>query len=394
MGTENPDKREKWLIRAAEQGYLPAQAALADWYLLHAKPELAKPWLEKTAMQDMQSAFKYGRLLWDENHREDAKAFIQRAAKEGHKLAQQMASVINRYNPVSPSNIAEYSWQSKGVCYQRIQLVATSLATIARADNLYKNYVNDERLSELPLCIAPPIWLENNVLNCHANFQGQGNLGCNVKPLAGMVKKRNITHAIVVSEQGKANVQNGVMYLDISDAYSVMVHELAHFAGFIDEYALSRNAARRYCSAEGLRTFAPPNLTIDGAIAYHPQSTVNRWETKAKQEFLPLRISTAKTCGAINLTSYKPSRVITFMEHHDSGVIPDLYLSLWQEQLANPATQRPVSMNLFQAFHKNGQPKEAGQWLAAYETHMASADISTAEPTPGAATGAISDTDE
>ena len=66
MATENPEKREKWLIRAAEQGYMPAQAALADWYLLHAQPELAKPWLQKTAMDDMQSAFKYGRLLWDE----------------------------------------------------------------------------------------------------------------------------------------------------------------------------------------------------------------------------------------------------------------------------------------------------------------------------------------
>ncbi|WOI35592.1 sel1 repeat family protein [Alteromonas sp. CI.11.F.A3] len=398
MATENPEKREKWLIRAAEQGYMPAQAALADWYLLHAQPELAKPWLQKTAMQDMQSAFKYGRLLWDENNREDAKGFIQRAAKEGHKLAQQMASVIKRYSPTTPSNVPRYTWQSNTMCHQRIQLVATSLATIARADKLYKDYKNDERLSELPLCIAPPIWLENNVLDCNANFQGQGNLACNVKPLAPIVKARDVTHAIVVSEQGKANVQNGVMYLDISDAYSVMVHELAHFSGFIDEYALSRNAARRYCSSEGLNTFAPPNLTMDGAIAYHPQNTVNRWETTAKEEFLPLRVGTAKTCGAINVTSYKPSRVITFMEHHDSGVIPDLYLSLWQEQLANPAAQRPISMNLFQAFHKNGQPEEAGQWLAAYESHKASGEMNAGEAAADAATttntGSNNDTEE
>lgn len=391
MATENPEKREKWLIRAAEQGYMPAQAALADWYLLHAQPELAKPWLQKTAMDDMQSAFKYGRLLWDENNRDDAKVFIQRAAKEGHKLAQQMASVIKRYSPTTPSNVPQYLWQTNTACHQRIQLVATSLATIARADKLYKDYVNDERLSELPLCIAPPLWLENNVLDCNANFQGQGNLACNVKPLAPIVKARDVTHAIVVSEQGKANVQNGVMYLDISDAYSVMVHELAHFAGFIDEYALSRNAARRYCTKEGLNTFAPPNLTMDGAIAYYPQNTVNRWETKAKEKFLPLRVGTAKTCGAINVTSYKPSRVITFMEHHDSGVIPDLYLSLWQGQLANPAAQRPISMNLFQAFHKSGQPQEAGQWLAAYESHKASGEMNAGEAAADAATNANTD---
>ncbi|MDO6566065.1 sel1 repeat family protein [Alteromonas sp. 1_MG-2023] len=393
MATENPDKREKWLIRAAEQGYMPAQAALADWYLLHAQPGLAKPWLEKTAMQDMQSAFKYGRLLWDENNREDAKSYILRAAKEGHKLAQQLSSVINRYTPTTSSRVANYNWQSKPVCYQRIQLVATSLATIARADRLYKDYLNDERLSELPLCIAPPIWLENNVLDCHANFNGQGNLACNVKPLAPLVETRNITHAIVVSEQGKANVQNGVMYLDISDSYTVMVHELAHFAGFIDEYALSRNAARRYCSNEGISTFAPPNLTMDGAIAYHPQNTVNRWETKAKNEFLPLRVGFAKTCGEINVTSYKPSRVITFMEHHDSGVIPDLYLSLWQDQLANPNAQRPISMNLFQAFHQNGETNQAGQWLAAYENHKASIDLNATATSAEDAADTNTDTD-
>ena len=87
MSTESPEKREKWLIRAASQDYLPAQAALADWYLLHGQQALAKPLLAATATLDMQSAFKYARLLWDEGEYSKAKEHFQFAAKKGHLQA-------------------------------------------------------------------------------------------------------------------------------------------------------------------------------------------------------------------------------------------------------------------------------------------------------------------
>ncbi|HAG30255.1 MAG TPA: hypothetical protein DCL39_12425, partial [Alteromonas macleodii] len=84
MSTDSPEKREKWLVRAASQNYVPAQAALADWYLLHGQQQLAKPLLAATATLDMQSAFKYARLLWDEGEFSEAKEHFSFSAKKGH----------------------------------------------------------------------------------------------------------------------------------------------------------------------------------------------------------------------------------------------------------------------------------------------------------------------
>ncbi|MEG3768364.1 sel1 repeat family protein, partial [Alteromonas sp. 14N.309.X.WAT.G.H12] len=42
--TDDPQEREKWLKRSAQQGYLPGQAALADWYLLNGYADKALPW--------------------------------------------------------------------------------------------------------------------------------------------------------------------------------------------------------------------------------------------------------------------------------------------------------------------------------------------------------------
>lgn len=367
MSTDSPEKREKWLIRAASQEYLPAQAALADWYLLHGQQQLAKPLLEATARLDMQSAFKYAMLLWDEGKFSQAKPHFKFAAQKGHQQAKKALNVIKLYSPYSVAQAIKQSgalhWDDKANCLQRVQPFATSLATIMRAHEHYQSFNNDTRLKELSICLAPPIWLNSDVLECDANYRRSGILGCDISPLASIAKKRKFSHAVVVAEQGKANVQNGVMYLDISDAYTVFVHELAHFAGFADEYPIGKGMANKLCDEDGIEDFNPPNVVVDTDYWYAPHETVENWLAIDPATI----IARAKTCAVLGLNSYKPSRRITFMEHHDSGVIPPLYLVLWQQQLEKQNSQRPISMNFFQAFHNSGNQKEAAHWLAEYE---------------------------
>ena len=367
MSTDSPEKREKWLVRAASQNYVPAQAALADWYLLHGQQQLAKPLLAATATLDMQSAFKYARLLWDEGEFSEAKQHFSFAAKKGHLQAEKALEAINLYTPYSIEQALKqspsFNWESEEKCLQRIQPFATSLATIMRAHSLYNSFNSDKRLQNLSICLAPPIWLKSDVLSCDPDYKNAGILGCSITPLASIAKKQKFSHAVVVAEQGKANVQNGVMYLDISDAYSVFLHELAHFAGFADEYPIGKGMANRLCDEDGISDFAPPNLIVDSEYWYAPHETVENW-----LEIDPATIiARAKTCTVLGENSYKPSRRITFMEHHDSGVIPPLYLVLWQQQLEKQNAQRPISMNFFQAFHNSGNQKEAAHWLAEYE---------------------------
>ncbi len=368
MASESPDMRQTWLEKAASQRYVPAQAALADWYLLHGEQQKAKPLLEATARLDMQSAFKYGRLLWDEGEFERAKKHFIFASKQGHAQASLALKVINDYSIQRFQQVPAFDWsrlEQNRSCLQRIQPFATSLATIIRADSLYKQFQRDNRFDNLSLCIAPPIWLSPQSLSCDKDYRNKGILGCDITPLAEVAKKIEFSHAVVVAEQGKANVQNGVMYLDISDAYSVFVHELAHFAGFADEYPMGRGMANALCDENEISEFSPPNLTVDSTFWYAPRQTVKDW-----LDIDPTTIiAQSKTCDLVGKASYKPSRRVTFMEHHDSGVIPPLYLVLWEQQLHKQHIQRPISMNFFQAFHQQGKQKEAAHWLSHYESY-------------------------
>lgn len=59
------------------------------------------------------------------------------------------------------------------------------------------------------------------------------------------------------------NVNNGVMYLDVGDIYSVFVYELVYFVGFVDEYLFIVGLVREYCSCKIVF-----NLVFLGEIIY------------------------------------------------------------------------------------------------------------------------------
>jgi hypothetical protein len=135
---------------------------------------------------------------------------------------------------------------------------------------------------------------------------------------------RHSEGGVIVTDRGKANVDNGVMYLDIADDYAVFVHELAHFAGFVDEYPMSAQQANIVC-----RSVKAPNLVVEGELTYQPISRIQEWRTLDQS----LSLSVSRTCEKVGVTAYKPSTAMTFLEHHDIGHIPPIYLALWRSQI-------------------------------------------------------------
>ncbi|MCW8092149.1 sel1 repeat family protein [Alteromonas sp. ASW11-130] len=360
MATDDALVREKWLKKAASNNYLPAQAALADWYLLHGKVNLARPLLEKTQHAFTQSAFYLGRILIDEGKQNVGIQALQRAFENGHPDAKNWLTLIKHYPQREIDALGIGQWPATKQCKQRIQVFATSLATTERANAIYNQFVEDSRFSTLPICLQKPIRIKADKLNCTDNWRGSGRLGCDVRPLSLAVKTLDITHAVIIHQTGKANVDNGLMYLDLTDSYDVFIHELAHFAGFIDEYPITRNMANRYCNRQ-----EAPNLIFDGELTYSPLATLKRWQERPEFD----GIWPAKTCQYTDVQAYKPTGDITFLEHHDSGKIPTIYLTLWKQQLEDPTTSRPIYMNLFQSFHRNGQQTQADIWLRKYEQY-------------------------
>lgn len=368
LRTSDMSVRLNWLTQSANSQYMPAVIALAKLYYEMGDTKQAKFWLQKSSTQDGFSSFKLAKLEWDSGNTKHAISLFENAEALGYSNAVAYIEAIKASAPISLA-----SWLSKSFtslsssntdevlsvhseqCLQNIEIVATNLSSFVQARQFIALFRNDSRVNHLPICIKAITWLANDVLSCAANYKQSGRLSCDWLPVAQQRKIPDFSHLIVFAEQGKANVNNGIMYLDRADQYSVFIHELAHFSGFVDEYALTTDVANYHCTQN-----TAPNLLLIEDEDYLPPTRAAEWQLFLDQvnQFTTLEeyqsLGRSKTCNNIEKISFKPSNQMTFLEFHDVENIPDIYLMLWLSQLQKWQNQRPVFTNFaIQAWEHN-----------------------------------------
>lgn len=400
LGLNAKDDQERiyWLNEAARQQYLPAQIALYQLWILIGDFEKAMPWLESTSESESESNLILGRYHWNEKAFEKAKKYFKKAQELGNDKATKLLNTIDRYwwgsDVLSRTNafLREPTLQ----CEMQIQPVVNSLDGMTKVLGIKANFVGDERLGVLSICINDPIWLKPKQMNCDANWRGQGRLGCDLSYLASHMKAPNFTHLLVIGEQGKANVNNGVLYLDLVDTYDVFVHELAHFVGFADEYPLGEALAERICHSDR----PPPNIVLRAPPKFEVISDINDENAinelvidSEKVEPVPLDLSywesfgesiqltRARTCNNHENQAFKASRRLTFMEYYDTKYIPPLYLAMWKERLFDKKSLIPAYVNLGQVLERNGNYEAAQYWWDSLESFQRIQEETT-YPTP------------
>ena len=423
LQTANDDKR-LWMQKSAEAGYRPAIISMAKYTFESHDNSDAIIWLEKAASFDASSAFKLANLYWKQDKIEESTLYFDKAAEQNFGPARTALQVIEQHKMKSLASLAEVAAQAPS-CAQTIQFVATTLVSFIQAMGFQEQFEKDKRLADLPLCVLPPIWLEKNSLACSSNFDNEARLGCDLYPLSRLKTPLSFSHMVVFAEQGKANVNNGVMFLDQTDTYSVFVHELAHFAGFVDEYALPESLAEYHCSKnvapnlllsplsavfqieseadsqnltsileedpiKSAKVKQPPSveLTIsenreDQKLAdsvgeetipsrYLPLDRANTWKAAldAHNQLQVLEsnhpvlhhIARSRTCKNTQYESFKPTQQMTFLEYHEVPNIPRVYRTLWRQVLINNALVSTINDNLTIAAFANKDDATAIFW--------------------------------
>jgi hypothetical protein len=410
LQTSNAEKR-MWMELSADAGYEPAIISMAKYIFESDDNSEAIMWLKKSAEFDASSAFKLANLYWKADKTQSAEIYFDKAAKQGFASAKVALQVIREHQIEPLQSLLSVPVQGPN-CAQTIQLVATTLVSFIQASAFKEQFEKDKRLADLPLCVLPPIWLQKDSLVCSSNFENEARLGCDLYPLSQLKTSLTFTHLIIFADQGKANVNNGVMFLDQSDTYSVFVHELAHFAGFVDEYALPDDLANYHCgknAAPNLLLSASPQAILksgellDGEseiktknlLAEAKQSTNEEAQLSSteaiKSRYLPLaraynwqkaldthnelqvlesnkpvlhHISRSRTCKNSEYESFKPTQQMTFLEYHDVPNIPKVYRTLWRQSLLKKANYSALNDNLaISAFANNDN--EAGIFWSA-----------------------------
>ncbi len=379
LQTSNDEKRH-WMQKSAIAGYRPAIIAMAKYTFESHDNSQAMLWLEKAASFDASSAFKLANLYWQQDKIKESKRYFNKAAKQSFAPARKALQVIEQHQVRPLAALLEVAPQGPN-CAQTIQFVATTLVSFIQASAFQDQFEKDKRLADLPLCVLPPIWLQKDSLACSSNFNNEARLGCGLYPLSQLKTPLSFTHMVVFAEQGKANVNNGVMFLDQSDTYSVFVHELAHFAGFVDEYALPESLADYHCSKN-----LAPNLLLSslpevqpGSNAifnsrYLPLERASNWKTAidAHNQLQVLEsnnpvlhhIARSRTCKNTQYESFKPTQQMTFLEYHDVPNIPRVYRTLWRQALINKANYSAINDNLAIVAFANNDDSTAMFWSA------------------------------
>nr|WP_136252471.1 sel1 repeat family protein [Ningiella ruwaisensis] len=335
----------------------------------------AKYWLEKAANYDGQSAYYLANIYYAEHQLDKAKRWLKQAVHNGFAPAENYLHVLTHYQIQPAHTLFSDEPVSASVnrdCAQTLQFVSTSLHSMVQAKAFKQRFLEDARFSELPICINDIAWLAPDVLNC-ITHEANNRISCNLDALTKIKKYPDFTHLVVFAPQGKAYVQRGVMYLDQADEYSVFIHELAHFAGFVDEYALSTQLAEMHCTNSDapnllVQAFSQENVNMSTSLMAHSKHQL--WQELEGS----LSLAPSRTCSNANVQSYKPSADITFLEHHDTQYIPDIYISLWRHQLDKYRSQMPFIYAFLHHLHAHAdgsieQSTSLEHWQGVLERH-------------------------
>ncbi|WP_041713303.1 hypothetical protein [Paraglaciecola sp. T6c] len=346
---------EKAFIYVASQGDVDAQVALYHHFIVKNQRQKAQYWLAKAAQQDAGSAVYYAEWLSLLGEEENAVVALRQARKIGSRRATALLNMIR-----SEDNFASSGRNSSQECALQLQMVAGTLHSVLQGERFKTRFEKDTRLKELPICINQPIWLTSHELTCSANWRGAQRLGCDITALSVPLIKQSFTHIVVLADKGKANVHNGIMFLDSKDDYNVFVHELAHFAGFVDEYPLSSGLANSICNSNDA-----PNLIVSKAAK---KPNIKQWQTLGMTA--PTTMSESRTCDNHTAQGYKPSRKMTFMEFYDIAYIPPYYLKVWAERLLEKPLLTPAYINLYQGYEAKGEPARGKYWRDRYQQYL------------------------
>lgn len=367
---QDPVARLKLLTASAQSGLLDAQHALVEWFVLNEQFELALPWLDKTAKHYASDAFRLAEYHWRLGDSAAAITWYQEAANLGHRDAASYAANAERgVSELSALLDKDSDWNIAGLgssqrlrpemCEQRILPVARSLANMVQAKAMLSQWQQDERLASLPICLSQPVWLPASSVDCgEGQRAGSARIQCSIQPLEEVISHHQITHVVFFNPSNRAYVDAGLMYLDLHDTYSVFIHELAHFAGFVDEYPIAETLAQFHCYHQ-----SAPNLIFDGEIHYQPAERAEQWQQligSATDDDIGLY--PARSCNNVQVKSYKLTDKRTFLEFHDTNLIPDVYIRLWQQQLKDKKHWFPVAENLARQYEKRGDYAKASQW--------------------------------
>ena len=116
-------------------------------------------------------------------------------------------------------------------------MFATTLKGLKKVDKLIAAF-NSHTLNPY-FCFNTVRYIHESKLSCY--HQKEHAIQCDESIWADVKQDEKTRYLGIMLPAGGANVNAGILYLDIEDNEQVFAHELSHLLGFVDEYALVKD---------------------------------------------------------------------------------------------------------------------------------------------------------
>jgi len=240
LNNQGNREAELWLNQAIKLKHLKARLLLANIHIDNDKLNKAKKL-----------------LLPIKNDIFALKILIEIAITEGEEL------LIAQYSQLFQTLKSVYKNKDHQIFYQRLEkysiinqvninstqtceVVIAPFATNLKNLDYLENLILSPVLSPFRpyICFAPVKYISKKTLNClHTEDEA---IRCDESIWYEQQGVIPVTHRFlaILVEKGGANVNSGILYIDRKDTEKVLLHELAHLFGFVDEYPLPINHFR------------------------------------------------------------------------------------------------------------------------------------------------------
>ncbi len=139
----------------------------------------------------------------------------------------QITTQQNNFHPAQCNDVARQS---------TIQFYATNLHDLARVEALLIKIANHPVSRNF--CFSPPLYRAFSMLQCSNNKNEA--IQCDEALWRDNNMQTNSKYIAIMVPHGGANTHYGFLYIDSDDSEFVLLHELTHLMGFIDEYPLRK----------------------------------------------------------------------------------------------------------------------------------------------------------
>ncbi|CAH9059787.1 hypothetical protein PSECIP111951_03041 [Pseudoalteromonas holothuriae] len=207
-------------------------------------------------------------------------------------------------------------------CKNRILLISDHFSGVKKLESLKAKYLEQPEPMVGSYCLSEVFYI-GDIMSCYINEQQFAR--CDEQQLIKQYNRQlnNIDYVIMMTKVGQANVANGIMTLTSSSNYQVFLHELMHFSGFEDEYAIAPSKARWLCRHAGQHA---PNLIVA------KQPPAKGWYK-------------SETCKHGLLDAFKLSKDWSIMQFQELP-LSHQYRQVWQNAINSKRYQIPRFTNL------------------------------------------------